>query len=49
VANEALTYSGLPPAGRFFLTAGVPLQGGGIASILNLDRMASYIAEQVTA
>jgi hypothetical protein len=47
VANEALTYSGVPPAGRFFLTAGVSLQSGGTASVLNLDRMASYIAEQV--
>jgi hypothetical protein len=47
VANEALTYSGLPPAGPFFVAAGVALADGATAVTLNADRMSAYIAEQV--
>ncbi|KAG5178788.1 hypothetical protein JKP88DRAFT_264525 [Tribonema minus] len=46
VANEALTYAGMPPAGPFFVTAGTKLGDGTTATVLNCDRMSAYIAEQ---
>eukprot|EP00611_Tribonema_gayanum_P016586 TRINITY_DN2895_c0_g1_i1.p1 TRINITY_DN2895_c0_g1~~TRINITY_DN2895_c0_g1_i1.p1 ORF type:complete len:376 (-),score=72.51 TRINITY_DN2895_c0_g1_i1:201-1328(-) len=47
VANEALTYAGMPPAGPFFVTPGTKLGDGTTATVLNCDRMSAYIAEQI--